>query len=100
MAEKYADRMKHKAERLAQISAELDALHAQATGLLSGGEHHPHEGALLAQLGDARQALAGYVPTVRAEASEAAGGESYAAGYLARVYGRAGTGQQGAHFVT
>ncbi len=94
MTEKYADRMPHKAERLAQISAELDALHSQAAGLL-GGPHDPHEGALLARLADARQALAGYLPTVRAEAGEAAGGASYVAGYLARAYGPAGTGRQG-----
>ncbi len=87
MTEKYADRMQHKAERLAQISAELDALHSQAAGLL-GGAHDPHEGGLLAQLGEVRQALAGYLPTVRAEAGAAEGRASYAADYLNRVYGR------------
>jgi len=94
MTETYAQRMKHKAERLAQLSAELDALHSQAAGLL-GGSQDPHEGGLLAQLGETRQALAGHVPTVRAAASEAAGSESYTASYLNRKYGSAGAGQQG-----
>ena len=87
MTEKHADKMKHKAERLAQISAELDALHGQAIGLL-GGAHDPREDTLLAQLGEARRGLAGYLPTVRAAAGEAARTESPAAGYLARKYGR------------
>ena len=87
MTEKYVDTLRQKAERLAQISAELDALHSQAAGLL-GGAHDPHEAGLLAQLGETRQALAGYLPTVRAAAGEAARTESPAAGYLARKYGR------------
>lgn len=65
MSGTYKDRITRKAERLAEISAELDSLHAQATRLL-GGPHDPHEGVILGQLGEARRALAAHLPAIRA----------------------------------
>lgn len=92
MTEKYTERLRHKADRLAQLSAELDALHAQACAVLGDA----HEGVLLGQLGDTRRALADYLPTVRAEVDDAGGRAGYVTDYLARTYsGPAQTGRQG-----
>jgi hypothetical protein len=92
MTENYAKKMQQKADRLAQISAELDALHAQACAVLGDA----HEGVLLGQLSDTRRALADHLPTARAAANAAAGHTSAAADYLNRAYrGPAQTGRQG-----
>ncbi len=92
----YADTMQRKADRLAQLTAELDALHSQACAVLAGEHADPCEGALLGQLGDTRRALADYLPTARAAAGAAEGRTSAAADYLNRVYGGpAQTGRQG-----
>ncbi len=81
MTESYAEKMQQKAARLAQISAELDALHAQSCELL-GQEH--------------ALARVGMLPAVQAEAGAAAGRTSYVTDYLARTYsGPAQTGRQG-----
>lgn len=88
--------MKRKADRLAQISAELDALHSQACAILGQEHADPREGTLLGQLGDARRALADHLPAVQAEAGAAAGHTSSVTDYLARTYsGPAQTGRQG-----
>jgi len=92
MTENYAEKMQQKAARLAQISAELDALHSQACAILGDA----HEGVLLGQLSATRRALADHLPAVQAEAGAAAGHTSYVADYLARTYsGPAQTGRQG-----
>ncbi len=92
MTENYAEKMQQKADRLAQISAELDALHSQACAILGDA----HEGVLLGQLSDTRRALADHLPSVQAEAGAAAGHTSYVTDYLARTYsGPAQTGRQG-----
>ncbi len=92
MTENYAEKMQQKAARLAQISAELDALHAQACAVLGDA----HEGVLLGQLSDTRRALADYLPTVRAEVDDAGGRAGYVTDYLARTYGHpAPTGPRG-----
>jgi hypothetical protein len=96
MTEKYTERLRHKADRLAQLTAELDALHSQACAVLAGEHADPREDTLLGQLGEARRALADYLPAVQAEAGAAAGHTSAAADYLNRVYrGPAQTGRQG-----
>jgi hypothetical protein len=92
MTEKYTERLRHKADRLAQISAELDALHAQACAVLGDA----HEGVLLGQLSDTRRALAAHLPTAQVAASEAEGHTSAATDYLNRVYrAPAQAGRQG-----
>ncbi len=96
MTESYAEKMQQKAARLAQISAELDALHAQSCELLGQEHADPREGMLLSQLSDTRRALADHLPAVQAEAGAAAGRTSYVTDYLARTYsGPAQTGRQG-----
>ncbi len=96
MPENYADTMKQKADRLAQISAELDALHAQACAILGQEHADPCEGTLLGQLGDARRALADHLPSVQAEAGAAAGHTSSVTDYLKRTYtGPTQAGRQG-----
>jgi len=96
MPENYADTLQRKADRLAQLTAELDALHAQACAVLAGEHADPHEATLLGQLGEARRALADHLPTARAAAAAAAGHTSAAAAYLDRVYrGPAQTGRPG-----
>ncbi len=94
MTENYSARMKHKFERLLEISRELDALVAQAADLL-GGAADPREETVLAQLGEARQGLAGYLPTAQVAASAAEGRTSAAMDYLNGKYGSAQTGRPG-----
>ena len=95
MSETYKGRLARKAARLAEISAELDSLHAQATGLL-GGPDDPHEALVLGQLGEARRALAEHLPATRAALAEAETTGAYGAEYIARTYGgRSVSSEQG-----
>lgn len=94
MSETYKARLERKAARLAEISAEMDSLHAQATGLL-GDPSEPDEALLLGQLGEARRALAAHLPTTRAALAEAETTGAYGADYIARTYGGRGAQQGG-----
>ncbi len=91
MRSTYKERRARKAARLAERSGELDSLHAQATGLLGD----PAEGLILGQLGAARQALVGYLPTVRAEIAEAEAVGAAGEAYIARTYGGHGAREGG-----
>jgi len=91
MSTTYKERLAQKAARLAEISGELESLHAQATGLLGD----PAEGVILGQLGEARRALAAHLPTVRAEIAEAEAVGSYGEAYIASVYGGRGAREGG-----
>ena len=80
--------LRQKAEGLAALSAELDALAARAHDLLSEADD-PREGVMLSQLAGVRRALGDYLPHARDAGAGYEERRQLSENYIARTYGRA-----------